>query len=75
MVAGRVDALGGDMRGVSRGRRVIEPDHPARLHWVGGNAVAVDTERDNMRCRGKGAARGVAVAGLPLEAQIAGNLR
>ena len=69
-VAGRVQALGRDMRGVAAARRIIRDD-AARLHRVGDDAVVVEREVYDMRRRGEGFIDGGGIAGQPLEAQIA----
>ena len=74
MVAGGVNALGGDVRGVAAGRRIAEGDNAARLHRIGDDAVVGDIERDGVRRAGEGSRDRSVIAGMPFEAQIAQRL-
>src|ERR1051325_7448830 len=43
-IAGRVQALGRDVRGIAAGIRVLHADNAALLHRVGDDAVVVERE-------------------------------
>ena len=73
VVAVDVDVLAGDVERVAAGRG-IEPTHAApRLHGIHHDAMVVEGERHDMRCRCKRGFGAHCVAGVPVETGIARN--
>ena len=73
-VAGRVDTLGRDVRGVAAGRSVKDADDAARFHWIGDDAVIIEPHHHDMRRGGKRGFGRHRVAVPPFETAIAGRL-
>ena len=69
-----MNSLAGNMRGVTILTRIVQPDHAARLHRVGDNAVIVQPQPHHMGGRAERGIHGGGVSRAPVHAQIAGHL-
>ena len=74
VIAVDVDVLAGDVQRVAAALGVEPADGAARLHRADDDAMIVELEGDDMRGLGEGGVGAGGIAGMPVDADIAGHL-